>query len=143
MASFLCNQCSNTFVDDSLPRRGAICFKCHIKGIRLGFTQGKEEFKGPTIGERQRKTVADAAAKGIKAEPVGQRWVQIAMESWIVPVLVAIIGGPLMVLMQILRKENTTQHNQGQELLKEVINKVDNVGTKIDSHIGWHDGKKE
>jgi hypothetical protein len=65
------------------------------------------------------------------------------MESWIVPILVAIIGGPLMVLMQILRKENTTQHAEGRELLKEVIQKVDNVGTKIDNHIGWHDGKKD
>lgn len=48
-----------------------------------------------------------------------------------------------MVLMQILRKENTTQHAEGRELLKEVIHKVDNVGTKIDNHIGWHDGKKD
>jgi hypothetical protein len=65
------------------------------------------------------------------------------MESWIVPILVAIIGGPIMVLMQILRKENTTQHAEGRELLREVIQKVDNVGTKIDNHIGWHDGKKD
>ena len=65
------------------------------------------------------------------------------MESWVVPILVAIIGGPLMVLMQVLRKENTTQHAEGRELLKEVIQKVDNVGTKIDNHIGWHDGKKD
>jgi hypothetical protein len=65
------------------------------------------------------------------------------MESWIVPILVAIIGGPIMVLMQVLRKENTTQHAEGRELLREVIQKVDNVGSKIDNHIGWHDGKKE
>jgi hypothetical protein len=65
------------------------------------------------------------------------------MESWIVPILVAIIGGPIMVLMQILRKENTTQHAEGRELLRQVIDKVDNVGTKIDNHIGWHDGKKD
>lgn len=48
-----------------------------------------------------------------------------------------------MVLMQILRKENTTQHAEGRELMREVIQKVDNVGTKIDNHIGWHDGKKD
>lgn len=65
------------------------------------------------------------------------------MESWIVPIFVAIIGGPIMVLMQVLRKENTTQHAEGRELLREVISKVDNVGTKIDNHIGWHDGKKD
>ena len=65
------------------------------------------------------------------------------MESWIVPIVVAIIGGPIMVLMQILRKENTNQHAEGRELLRQVIDKVDNVGTKIDNHIGWHDGKKD
>lgn len=65
------------------------------------------------------------------------------MESWIVPIVVAIIGGPIMVLMQVLRKENTVQHAEGRELLREVIQKVDNVGTKIDNHIGWHDGKKD
>jgi hypothetical protein len=65
------------------------------------------------------------------------------MESWVVPILVAIIGGPIMVLMQILRKENTNQHAEGRELLRQVIDKVDNVGTKIDNHIGWHDGKKD
>lgn len=64
------------------------------------------------------------------------------MESWFVPILVAVIGGPLMVLMQLLRKENTNQHAEGRELLKEVISKVDKVGTKIDSHIGWHEGKE-
>ena len=47
-----------------------------------------------------------------------------------------------MVLMQLLRKENTNQHAEGRELLKEVISKVDKVGTKIDGHIGWHEGKE-
>lgn len=65
------------------------------------------------------------------------------MESWLVPVAVAVIGGPIVVLMQILRKENTSQHAEGQSLLREVISKVDSVGTKIDNHIGWHDGKGE
>ena len=65
------------------------------------------------------------------------------MESWLVPVVVAVIGGPIVVLMQILRKENTSQHAEGQSLLREVISKVDNVGSKIDNHIGWHDGKGE
>jgi len=75
MASFLCDTCNSAFVVDSLPPRGKICFKCHLQGIRIGFTHGKESFSGPTIGELQRKTVSDAAAKGIKAEPVGSRWI--------------------------------------------------------------------
>jgi hypothetical protein len=65
------------------------------------------------------------------------------MEAWFVPIIVAIIGGPIMVVMQKLRNENTSQHAEGRELLREVISKVDRVGTKIDSHIGWHEGKEK
>jgi hypothetical protein len=63
--------------------------------------------------------------------------------NWFVPVLVAVITGPVVVLLQLLRRENTNQHAEGRELLREVIQKVDNVGTKIDNHIGWHEGIKE
>jgi len=45
--------------------------------------------------------------------------------------------------MQLLRRENTSQHAEGRELLNRVLFKVDQVGTKIDNHIGWHEGKKE
>lgn len=65
------------------------------------------------------------------------------MESWLVPIVVAVIAGPLVVLMQLLRRENSSQHAEGRELLNRVIYKVDEVGTKIDNHIGWHEGKKE
>lgn len=65
------------------------------------------------------------------------------MESWLVPIVVAIIAGPLVVLLQLLRRENSSQHAEGRELLNRVIFKVDQVGTKIDNHIGWHEGKKE
>lgn len=63
--------------------------------------------------------------------------------EWLVPILVAIIGGPVVVVLQRLRKENTTQHAEGRELINRVLWKVDEVGTKIDKHIGWHEGKKE
>lgn len=65
------------------------------------------------------------------------------MENWFVPILVAIIGGPIMFLLSLLRKENKNQHLEGRELVKEVIEKVDKIGTKIDGHIGWHKGKEE
>lgn len=48
-----------------------------------------------------------------------------------------------MFLLSLLRKENKTQHLEGRELVKEVITKVDNIGTKLDGHIGWHKGKEE
>lgn len=70
MKEFRCLECLSTFMDSELPRRGSICFKCHVKTIRLGFTHGQEDFHGPTIGERQRKTVEDAKINGINAEPV-------------------------------------------------------------------------
>ncbi len=65
------------------------------------------------------------------------------MENWFVPILVAIIGGPIMFLLSLLRKENKNQHLEGRELVKEVIEKVDKIGTKIDGHIGWHKGKED
>lgn len=72
---FVCETCSKSFFDEELPRRGAICFSCHVKGINIGFSHGRSSFHGATLGEQQRKIVADAAAKGITAEPVGTRWV--------------------------------------------------------------------
>lgn len=60
--------------------------------------------------------------------------------EWAIPVAVAVITGPVVVLLQLLRRENTNQHAEGRSLLHEVINKVDAVGTKIDNHIGWHEG---
>ncbi len=72
--SFVCISCGNE-KDEPVQRRGCICFACHIKSVRLGFTYGKENFHGDTIAERQRKTVEDAKINGYNAEPVGTRWV--------------------------------------------------------------------
>ena len=65
------------------------------------------------------------------------------MEVVVVPILVAIISGPLVVILQRLRKENSEQHAQGQILLRVLGRKVDELGTKIDGHIGWHRAKDE
>jgi hypothetical protein len=65
-----CESCEKNFFADKIPNRGAICFSCHVQTVNLGFTYGKEDFHGPTVAERARKTVADAAAKGITAELV-------------------------------------------------------------------------
>jgi len=45
--------------------------------------------------------------------------------------------------MQKVRKENSEQHAQGQILLRMLGRKVDDLGTKIDGHIGWHKAKDE
>jgi ferric-dicitrate binding protein FerR (iron transport regulator) len=75
MGSTTCSECGSIFTFDVYPRRGAVCFKCHVGSVRLGFSHGKEDFHGPTIKERQDHQVAQAKAAGINAEPVGNRWV--------------------------------------------------------------------
>lgn len=63
------------------------------------------------------------------------------METILVPIVVAVIGGPVVVVLQKLRKENTAQHAEGRALLERVADKVDGVATKLDEHIGWHKGR--
>jgi hypothetical protein len=60
-----------------------------------------------------------------------------------VPIIVAVIMGPVVVVLQKLRKENTDQHAQGQVLLRVIGSKVDKIGSKLDNHIGWHEGQKD
>jgi hypothetical protein len=60
-----------------------------------------------------------------------------------VPIIVAVIMGPVVVVLQKLRKENTDQHAQGQVLLRVIGTKVDKIGSKLDNHIGWHEGRKD
>jgi hypothetical protein len=63
-------------------------------------------------------------------------------EIW-VPIIVAVITGPVVVVLSKLRKENTEQHAEGRELLQSIGVKVDKVGSKLDKHIGWHEGKED
>ena len=72
---FNCVHCGTSTEVDVLPRRGEVCFRCHLNNIRIGFAHGQENFHGDTIGEKQRKAVADAKAAGLNPEPVGTRWV--------------------------------------------------------------------
>jgi hypothetical protein len=58
--------------------------------------------------------------------------------EWLVPVIVAVIGGPTVVLLQQLRKENTEQHGESRALLERVADRVDKVDEKLDGHIDWH-----
>lgn len=58
--------------------------------------------------------------------------------EWLIPILVAFIGGPVVVLLQQLRKENTEQHAESRTLLQQVAVQVEKVDTKLDGHITWH-----
>ena len=64
------------------------------------------------------------------------------METIIVPIVIAIISGPIVVVMNRLRSENTSQHAEARSLLRDIGAKVDNVASKLDEHIGWHNGKE-
>jgi len=75
MMMILCEKCGKGFESADVPRRGPICFACHIKTVQIGFRYGREAFHGPTLGERQRKTVEDAKINGYDVSPVGSRWV--------------------------------------------------------------------
>lgn len=56
----------------------------------------------------------------------------------LVPVVVAIIGGPIMWLLHRLDKRNTEQHQSNLDKLDSISNKVDDVNNKITHHIEWH-----
>lgn len=47
--------------------------------------------------------------------------------NWWVPLVVAVITGPVVVLLQLLRSENTNQHAESRELLHHMIIKVDDI----------------
>jgi len=53
------------------------------------------------------------------------------MADWVVPILVAVIGGPLVVLVQQFRRESSEQHGV-------LAGKIDKIAEKLDDHIEWH-----
>jgi RNAse (barnase) inhibitor barstar len=57
--------------------------------------------------------------------------------------LSAIILGPLVVVFQRFRKENSSQHAESRTLLEQVIKTVDKVDNRLEGHIDWHLTDKE
>jgi uncharacterized membrane-anchored protein YhcB (DUF1043 family) len=60
------------------------------------------------------------------------------MEPVWVTLVVAFIVGPLGVIINNLRKENSSQHAESRELLQQVIKTVDKVDNRLEGHIDWH-----
>ena len=54
------------------------------------------------------------------------------------PVVVALIGGPVMWFLTRFDRRNTEQHGENQKVLTRIENKVDRLDTRIDNHIDWH-----
>ena len=65
------------------------------------------------------------------------------MEPVWVTLLVAFIVGPLGVIINNLRKENSSQHAESRELLEQVIKTVDKVDNRLEGHIDWHLNKEK
>ena len=67
------------------------------------------------------------------------------MEAVLVPIVVALIGGPLMWLLRRLDKKNDAQHATSLEALtrieqtvSRVDRKVERLDERLDRHIDWH-----
>ena len=67
------------------------------------------------------------------------------MSVWFVPIAVALISGPLVVLMSRFDKRNTEQHDRNMEELKRIGDSIDDVSVKVtklddrlDRHVEWH-----
>lgn len=63
--------------------------------------------------------------------------------EWLVPIVVALIGGPVVILLQRSRKENSSDHAIVMDKLDKIASKVDKVDGKVDKHIEWHLGTKK
>jgi hypothetical protein len=57
---------------------------------------------------------------------------------WWVPIVVALIGGPLMWGLSRFDKRNTKQHAENQEVLLRIEGKVDHIDNRLDEHIDYH-----
>jgi hypothetical protein len=60
---------------------------------------------------------------------------------WWVPIVVAVITGPLVVLMRRFDKRNTEQHGANMRVLERIETKVDKLDDRLDGHIDWHSHK--
>jgi hypothetical protein len=60
------------------------------------------------------------------------------MSSWFVPIVVALVGGPLMWLLSRFDKRNTEQHGANMKVLERIETKVERVDERLSDHIDWH-----
>ena len=57
---------------------------------------------------------------------------------WWVPIVVAVIAGPLMWALSRFDKRNTQQHADNQKVLLRIEGKVDHIDERLDDHIDYH-----
>lgn len=57
---------------------------------------------------------------------------------WITPIVVALIGGPLMLALKKFDSHNTEQHGENLKVLQRIEEKVDHIDDRLDDHIDYH-----
>lgn len=60
------------------------------------------------------------------------------MEPWWVPIMVAVIGGPIVAMIHRFDKRNTQQHGENQQVLNRIEGKIERLDQRVDDHISWH-----
>lgn len=59
-------------------------------------------------------------------------------ESVIVPIVVALIGGPIMLFLRKFDQRNSEQHGANMDVLQRIETKVERLDGRMDDHIEWH-----
>ena len=57
---------------------------------------------------------------------------------WITPIVVALIGGPLMLALKRYDTRNTRDHTENYKVLSRIETKVDHIDDRLDDHIDYH-----
>ena len=58
--------------------------------------------------------------------------------DWWVPIIVALIGRPMMWGLHRFDKRNTQQHNENASVLSRIETKIEKLDDRIHDHISWH-----
>jgi hypothetical protein len=57
---------------------------------------------------------------------------------WITPIVVALIGGPLMLALKRYDTRNTKEHGENYKVLRRIEEKVDHIDDRLDDHVEYH-----
>ena len=58
--------------------------------------------------------------------------------EWITPLLVALIGGPVMLILSRLDKSNKSQHDEISKKIDRITIDISDVRKDLHEHVNWH-----
>lgn len=79
------------------------------------------------------------------SESVGSEVFSTALIEWIValsPILVALVGGFIAVLVKRLERRNDHQHAENHAVLSDIRDSVNHLTDRFDGHLEWHAEKE-